>query len=138
MEFRRVLFRLDPANDAGGPILGKKPGIFRLLYPHQIESFMSPLFFYQNKAKTFFLIPKVLWLFDQGLKPNGTGLSLITRPHLTPHLIFEMFYHPFACEFIKQFNRYGVDGLLDPGSYNENSWPPRQLISHRFFDVLDS
>ncbi|MFL5694644.1 MAG: neuraminidase-like domain-containing protein, partial [Ktedonobacteraceae bacterium] len=134
----------DPAKDAGDPILGKTPGIFRLLYPHQIESFISPLFFYQDKAKTFFVIPKVLPLFDQELKPNGGGLSLITTshffPHLIfPHLIFEMFYHPFVCEFIKQFNRYGVDGLLDPdpGSSGEESWPPRQLISHMFFNTGD-
>src|SRR5439155_22222517 len=125
----------DPANDAGDPILGKTPGIFRLLYPHQIESFMSPLLFYQDKAKTFFVIPKTLWLSDQERQLNSGGLSLINRSHLNPHLIFEMFYHPYVCEFIKQFNRYGVDGLLDPGSYGEESWPPRQLISHEFFDA---
>jgi hypothetical protein len=122
----------NPANDTGDIILGKTPGIFRLLYPHQVESFMTPLFFYQDKAKTFFVIPR---LFDQGLTPNGGSRSLIIRPHLNLSLIFEMFYHPYVCEFIKQFNRYGVDGLLDPGLYNEDSWPPRQLISHEFFDA---
>ncbi len=25
------------------------------------------------------------------------------------------FYHPFSCQFIKQINRYGISGLLDPG-----------------------
>jgi hypothetical protein len=54
------------------------------------------------------------------------------------HFLFEMFYHPYVCEFIKQFNRYGVDGLLDPGSYGEKSWLPRQLISHEFFDAVDA
>jgi len=115
----------NPANDTGDLILGKTPGIFRLLYPHQIESFMTPLFFYQDKAKTFFVIPK----------PNGRGSILKIGLRLSFSLLFEMFYHPYVCEFIKQFNRYGVDGLLDPGSYGEESWPPRQLISHEFFDA---
>ncbi|MCP5108627.1 MAG: hypothetical protein GY950_34900, partial [bacterium] len=28
---------------------------------------------------------------------------------------FWTFYHPYVCLFIKQLNRYGIDGLLDPG-----------------------
>ena len=28
------------------------------------------------------------------------------------HLIFETFYHPFVCEFMKSVTRLGMDGLL--------------------------
>ena len=27
---------------------------------------------------------------------------------------FQTFYHPYVCEFIKQINRYGIEGLLNP------------------------
>jgi hypothetical protein len=33
---------------------------------------------------------------------------------------FQTFYHPYTCLFIKQLNRYGIDGLLSPGSRGQD------------------
>src|SRR5205085_5520531 len=134
---------------------GNTPGVFRLLFAHQFVlgplsripkislSFTLAPFFYQDKARTFLVIPaegllptfeKIANKVDPGLL-LGIDEGLPKGPFLfeKQHFLFEMFYHPYVCEFINQFNRYGVDGLLDPGSYGEESWPPRQLISHDFF-----
>ncbi len=49
---------------------------------------------------------------------------------------FHSFYHPYVCEFIKQLNRYGIAGLLNPSSVNGNSELQRQLLNagDNFFD----
>ena len=40
-----------------------------------------------------------------------------------------MFYHPYACEFIKQLNRYGIDGLLDPHP-SSDAYALRRQLAH--------
>ena len=50
---------------------------------------------------------------------------------------FQSFYHPYACFFIQQLNRYGLAGLLDPdpsGSESEDAGLFRQQKSAAYFD----
>ena len=47
---------------------------------------------------------------------------------------FHAFYHPYTCLFRKQLNRYGIDGLLDPGlDTEENRALRRQKIQNEYF-----
>src|SRR5262245_53693721 len=47
------------------------------------------------------------------------------------HYLFETFYHPYVCEFIRQLKRHGVDGLLNPAG--TGVWKPRQAIFKKYF-----
>ena len=51
--------------------------------------------------------------------------------------IFQSFYHPYACFFIQQLNRYGLAGLLNPdpsGPESEDAGLFRQQKSAAYFD----
>ncbi len=48
------------------------------------------------------------------------------------HFRFETFYHPYACEFIRQLNQYGIDGFLDAPAGSPLN---RQAIQRDFFQV---
>ena len=51
---------------------------------------------------------------------------------------FETFFHPYVSLFIKQLNRYGIDGLLKPKSDGEAPKLIRQLIEENYFDDAKS
>lgn len=48
---------------------------------------------------------------------------------------FVSFYHPYVCELVKQLNRHGIDGLLDPSPDGEAPALRRQMITADFFDA---
>jgi hypothetical protein len=51
--------------------------------------------------------------------------------------IFQGFYHPYACFFIQQLNRYGLAGLLDPDPRSSESEDPglfRQQKNAAYFE----
>ena len=58
----------------------------------------------------------------------------IEEPQLSGYdvkYLFETFYHPYVCDFIKQLNRYGVDGFFDP---DHPSKLRRQLVKNEYFE----
>src|SRR5262245_54843086 len=57
--------------------------------------------------------------------------NIMSKHETEKHYLFDTFYHPYVCEFIKQLNRYGIDGLLNPTT--AGNWKPRQVISKQFF-----
>ena len=65
-------------------------------------------FFFQDEKRQFFVTPQLIFQDVNALsKPfSGPASGLNYR--------FSTFFHPYTCEFIKQLNRYGIDGLLDP------------------------
>jgi hypothetical protein len=84
------------------------PGRFSLVTPHQDLQFNSENpFFFQDQTRGFFVTS------DPLAKPKhlpGAGeFSFIYWLYL-----FETFYHPYTCEFIKPLNRLGIEGLLNP------------------------
>ena len=93
--------------------LNTTPGRFRLVFPTARKYRGVPLgqwglpFFYQDDNKTFFV--------DTNL---GLTLALKWR--------WSTFYHPYVCEFIKQLNRYGIPGLLNPSD-------PQYLLRRQLF-----
>jgi hypothetical protein len=100
------------------PLLRKKPSKFAILTPHQDFSLQieSP-FFYRDKTGTFFVQPLPdAKLFDD-LEEIATDLNypyaLTKLPEITKKRFrFQAFYHPYACGFIDQLNRYGVEAFL--------------------------
>ncbi|MEJ2248159.1 MAG: neuraminidase-like domain-containing protein [Candidatus Lokiarchaeota archaeon] len=89
---------------------GQSVGNWNLLYPHQYENHDEILsypqknmstyeipFFFQDDKRVFFVTPEIrerLSTFKFGFK-------------------FDVFYHSHVCEFIKQLNKEGVQGLLN-------------------------
>ncbi|ODA39373.1 hypothetical protein [Desulfosporosinus sp. BG] len=99
-------------------------------------------FFYHDDTKTYYVAPRLLketreflpgvsfrsnespklpdFHSNSAVKPdsNVTIKMYIPPESIVPHYRlkyqFNTFYHPYACEFIKQLNRYGIDGLLNP------------------------
>ena len=65
--------------------------------------------------------------------PKVTTSKTIPKPVTDTHYLFEPFYHPYVCEMIRQLNRHGIDGLLNPT--NGGDWKPRQVISKTFFNT---
>jgi hypothetical protein len=54
---------------------------------------------------------------------------------------FTGFYHPFACLFIKQLSRYGIDGLYNPdpkGGDPDSINLYRQITPYAFFDFKET
>ncbi|MDR4497892.1 MAG: neuraminidase-like domain-containing protein [Candidatus Scalindua sp.] len=100
--------------------LRKTPGIFRINYSHQHYWFYSQSpFFYQDDIKTFFVTCNTTNM------PSPADIYYGS----TESFLFETFYHPYVCEFIKQLNRYGIEGLLDPRPDDpEGNELRRQLI----------
>ncbi|MCP4602364.1 MAG: hypothetical protein GY847_17925 [Proteobacteria bacterium] len=61
-----------------------------------------------------------------------------TKFNLMPkRYYFQKFYHPYICLFIKQINRHGIEGLLNPDP-NSDEWEAEVLVRQRmhnhFFD----
>ncbi len=46
-----------------------------------------------------------------------TALTLSSEATSERKYAFQTFYHPYTCTFIQQLNRYGLEGLLRPDSY---------------------
>ncbi len=62
--------------------------------------------------------------------PTYGGIkSPATRAYL-----FQPFYHPYVCLFIKQLNRYGIEGLLNPVPEGDGLELRRQLTPNSSFD----
>lgn len=119
--------------------LNKTPNTYSILYPHQFRHFVSQApFFYQDDARTFFVtrqdmvmeIRRVFPIDPFGNVPPIEGEAL---RWLVKYYLFETFYHPYVCEFIKQLNRYGIDGLLNPAPNGEVPELRRQQISDKDF-----
>lgn len=49
---------------------------------------------------------------------------------------FGMFYHPYLCVMMRQLNRFGLDGLLDPSPTGPEPQLRRQRLAHEFFEDL--
>jgi hypothetical protein len=47
-----------------------------------------------------------------GAREAGTGTTFIGRIETWTAYRFEVFYHPYACEFVRRFSKDGIDGLL--------------------------
>jgi hypothetical protein len=112
-------------------VLHETPGIFSVILPHQyrplvpyirlpIEGYYTlPIpFFYEDYTRTFFVT----------LQFSDIGPTLMETCH------FESFYHPYVCLLIRQLNRYGIDGLLNPDPDGEAPDLRRQMISAEFFE----
>jgi hypothetical protein len=56
----------------------------------------------------------------------------ITPPHAVKKYRFLTFYHPYTCKFIEQLNRFGIDGLLNPGPKGPGKDLHRQLAKSSF------
>ncbi|HWQ70174.1 MAG TPA: neuraminidase-like domain-containing protein [Patescibacteria group bacterium] len=103
-------------------ILSGTPGTFTVVGTHQrwLNLFDAP-FFYQDDTRTFFVTKSSLvgevW-GDWGLERRLSYYQ------------FQAFYHPYVCDFIKQLNRYGIDGLLKWSMQD----PVLQLDEREFFE----
>lgn len=53
--------------------------------------------------------------------------SIILTYYTEKHYLFETFYHPYVCEFIRQLKRDGIDGLLQRANQIE-------LLDKKFFE----
>ena len=110
-------------------VLNITDGYFKLLFPHQYLQFDSenPLF-YEDRKKTFFVesyIPMV--------KSGTAGMEFIPAKYKMSFR-FKTFYHPYVGEFIKLLNRYGIDGLLNSGLYEEGKELRCQLKQDEVFN----
>ncbi len=113
----------------------KQQNTFRILYPHQFWDFFAQApFFYQDNRCTFFVKRPINAKPQINEKSNaisavGTGTIYRTGPSF----LFSTFYHPYVREFIKQLNRYGISGLLDPNPDGEAPTLRCQMISKESF-----
>lgn len=76
-----------------------------------------------------FASPKTQWYIDEDIDPFPGP-----KKHLEKRYRFDNFYHPYICLLIKQLNRYGIDGVLDPDPHGEEPLLRRQLKEHEFFN----
>lgn len=132
---------------------------FRLLFANNRDvgcgySWFSP-FFYQDHSKTLLVLPKFLGeplLSNESLnlhlnqlsKDNPLYYLIIALPtymaslfNPTPFLKYKLIkhYHPFTAVFIKEIERFGIDGLLNPKRGIENSSTLfRQDLTNEIFD----
>src|SRR5262249_8278730 len=109
-------------------VLRQTPGgPFRLLPPHQMEypEFVGKELFYKDDTRSFLVTaqtdPVVAWSTASVAHP---GMFTPWTLHSTPQEVclkhtyeftgykFDVFYHPYMCEFIRRLNRYDIDGLL--------------------------
>jgi hypothetical protein len=109
------------------PVLHRTPGKFQLLTTHQDAQFdPSKLFFFEDATRTFFVT-------KEPVKSESWAERLSTAVDV---YVFNNFYHPYSCAFIKQVNRFGVEGLLNPDPAHplkEVSALCRQQISDKTF-----
>lgn len=47
---------------------------------------------------------------------------------------FETFYHPYLCTMVRQLERYGLDGLLDPSASGPEPLLRRQQLVREYFE----
>ena len=101
----------------------REPETFRLLLPHQLWPEINvpfPIFFYRDDKRTFFV--------ELTIEPVAIFQFAILYK-------FETFYHPYVFQFIKQLNRFGVDGLLAPPVNGElPDLLHQQIHEDSFFD----
>jgi hypothetical protein len=103
--------------------LGRAASVYQVIIPHQYSSLspLSPLF-YQDSTRTFFI--HVLTIVQDALAWFITGLPW------RPLILFDMFYHPYSCDFFKYLNQYGLKGLLDPEPTNTEAYTARRQLAH--------
>jgi hypothetical protein len=85
---------------------------FSIVIPHQLLQFDSSIpFFFQDVQKSFYIT---------AVKYYQNGYYWVTTPPSNPYNAvvktdyqFNVFYHPFVDLFIKQLNRWGIDGVLN-------------------------
>ncbi|MGD2086306.1 MAG: neuraminidase-like domain-containing protein [Candidatus Aminicenantes bacterium] len=88
---------------------------------------------YQKKMRA----REVYW---QGKDPvpiiaaQAPAFSLETRQWTGKKYTFHTFHHPYVCFFIKQLNRYGISGLLDPGTGDPGDEHAQSLIAQQLAD----
>lgn len=102
-------------------VLGTTPGTrYRVLMPHQtlFPDTMQP-FFFQDGARAYFVVlpqnpvPLTVDEIEQAktlVADSGAG-AFSEGPAFRRHR-FEVFYHPWVCDFIARVNMKGVDELL--------------------------
>lgn len=89
------------------PVLQQTLSRFDLLVRHQELPFdPAKPFFFEDQKRTFFVssVP---------VKDPITFESKEIKPYVRWRYLFETFYHPYTCNFIKQVNRSGLDRMLD-------------------------
>jgi len=116
-------YRLD-----NGKLLGTALIPFALAIPHQDAQFDSTTpFFYQDQRRTFYITPTILY-------KSGNYYTTVapSQPYGVPYKVnyrFQTYYHPYVPLFIRELNRFGIDGLLKrtiqtkPESYSTPSLP---------------
>jgi len=130
---------------------------YHLLMPTHGEQFSTQdCLFYDDDRNTFFINSRkqieINWHQASKAYPNipaqlGTGesdsdmsppmkwgkqasqVSYFPSITTTIRYRFDLFYHPYSCEFTRQLNRYGIDGLLQWSRQT----PPLQLANQIFF-----
>ncbi|MBI4488142.1 MAG: hypothetical protein HY694_03575 [Deltaproteobacteria bacterium] len=111
-------------------ILNTTPGTFSLLLPHQDRRFVSQrAFFYQDDTRTFFVTSRVAGMVGGDFIEGGFVQEWVGY-------LFHTFYPPYVCEFLKQLNRYGIDGLLQrpiqllhsPDDFFDDAYDPQPAV----------
>jgi hypothetical protein len=70
-------------------------------------------------------------------KAVGAYLSRV-RLYIGTRFRFHTFYHPYVNFMIKQLNRHGIDGLLNPVEHGEAHHLRRQLLQEKNSEAFDS
>jgi hypothetical protein len=91
-------------------LLKKTPGLYSLLVPHQDGQFTGQRpFFFNDDKRSFFVVPEI----TKTSSPLSSGLLHVSTINTElKSYRFHIFYHPYLCLFIRELNRYGVDGLF--------------------------
>jgi hypothetical protein len=109
------------------PVLSATPGQFQLLTRHQDRQFdPTKPFFFEDSNRTFLVNSVTL---SEAVPFDGKDISF----YVHWRYVFDVFYHPYTCTFIKQLNRYGIDGLLRPDPKKGEALLSRQQIKDDAF-----
>ncbi|WP_022949759.1 Tc toxin subunit A-related protein [Methylohalobius crimeensis] len=121
------------------PTLGNTPTSLTLYYPSHLQVFVSQSpFFYEDTNRTFFVTPVEVQLSSfKGTYEGEAGRITIPlgsgKTARYSGYQFSTSYHPFTCTFIKELNRHGISGLLNPAKDGGSSDLRRQLIHDYYF-----
>jgi hypothetical protein len=89
-------------------LIMSQAGRYRLVIPHQILRFDSSLpFFYEDALHSFFVIPAIYYR-----NGNYFTTSYTYNAFYKAEYTFKSFYHAFVPLFLRELDRWGIDGLF--------------------------
>ncbi|MCC5906677.1 MAG: hypothetical protein JJU13_10740 [Balneolaceae bacterium] len=124
---------INPVIDGGIDIIAGSAGIFKHRFEYDTSAHGMERGVNEGSSGDNHVMHSMMLVNAADASRTESGSVLFNRYLVGKRYRFETFYHPYSDLFVRQLNRYGIEGLLDPLQDGDASELRRQQIKDDLF-----